>query len=1277
MQRLWKRKTLAFVLSVNMIVMTAAPAFATQNNIKMGDGMTVATNDVYAVTADTDIHTSNIYHINEDSVVISENGDYVIESTSSEITGNTIKVNAGVTANITIDGVNIKKDIFSDGPFELATGATVNLTLKGVNTLQTLNAYSAALQVPRDATLFITEDSSGSLLATSHRGAGIGGGMHGAGGTIHIDGGTVTAQSDFGAGIGGGIYGAGGTIHIGGGTVTAKSSVGAGIGGGMLGAAGTFSTSGGDAFIIANSIRDHSSDDWSGVIFEDDTGLVYGTPTLRTDAEVPVDATLVVGTDATLMVGTGTTLTIDEDAMLQNSGTIKLYGGNLAGSGTLTGNLIEKLSGDTGNYYFMPTPDEITVPDDLVYTGTPIILDSTVCPKTILNRTFTFQTSEWEQTFKNASNTDTTVLDSGEYTLVYTNKENSNLSIEKQFVVAKEDTSTTEGVVVKKDEEENCNFKFGETITVEYVPEIDKNASESAMEPKTAQLYYADSALGTFADEIDGKYTMTYDTSGEGIPMGTVAHGAAGLHIEFAGNKNSKTALVPVTDVTLNKADGVGTVAMTGWMYDEVASNPESDSPDGATATYAYKSNADTSHGPSSEKPSDAGTYTVTASFPETHHYHTNTATADFTIEKAEASQSMTTLATTVSHDGGTGMTIALPQLPDGASYNTPTAGTGSLSLSGLSIEDNVLTYNAPPSTAGETGIVTIPVIDATNYHAYIMTITIVSSAKQSPDISFVNETISKTYGDAAFTNSASSTMQDATITYASAAMNVVTVDEHTGIVTIIGYGTASITATAPETETYTKETATYTVSVAQKALTVTADDKEMYQYGMTTPDASFAYDGFVGDDTIAVLKDNTIAATHEVKNSQEDGVFAIQMTGTATADNYTVKLVDGTLEIIATEMSDVPSEIIAPDKDKPSVGIPLASKPEGVADIADLRLAVYEVTAEDRAKLDTATAAVENFPDSKLNLEINLVNIKNNNEIVEPNGHITICIPYPEGTDGNSTFSVLHLEKGIKPVSVASETISEGLQFTVSNLSPFSIGWTTHNYGDDEDNGGNSYTETEYDFWKKVINEIANAEDGDVIKIDATKYEKMPVTVMKDLEKQNVGIVIEWEGGATITIPAGKTQVSEDNRIYYPLSLLEELYEGVALIKESDDNEEPVYQDKETGETTPVIGEIIEVIEPPTTPEIPKDPTIEIPLEPDVGEDSSIVIPPAQNVEQDPTISIPPDPDVEADASAQNTIERERQHMLMMIGAIALMAIGGGVFILRKKQKNQQNQRG
>ena len=169
--------------------------------------------------------------------------------------------------------------------------------------------------------------------------AGIGGGYIGSGGEITIHGGTVKAAGGSGAaGIGGGRMGSGGKITINGGNVTASDGeYAAGIGGGENGSGGSFTTgTDGHALIVASSISDKSQrKSWSGMIFEGDTGEVYGNPTIQENIEIPSGKTLTVSKNTTLTVNRGVTLT--NNGKIINNGKITNKG-TITGSGTVEGN---------------------------------------------------------------------------------------------------------------------------------------------------------------------------------------------------------------------------------------------------------------------------------------------------------------------------------------------------------------------------------------------------------------------------------------------------------------------------------------------------------------------------------------------------------------------------------------------------------------------------------------------------------------------------------------------------------------------------------------------------------------------------------------------------------------------------------------------------------------------------------------------------------------------------------------------------------------------------
>ena len=207
--------------------------------------------------------------------------------------------------------------------------------------------------------------NGGKVTATGgYRGAGIGGGFRGSIVNITINGGMVTAIGEPGAaGIGGGYRGSDVNITINGGRVTATGgSSAAGIGGGNGGPrvditinGGTVTANGregiggigpnatsfpfstgdesGHAVIFASSFNaktDKSS--WRGVIFQGNTGEVYGTSVTPTeDFTIPEGYTLTIDQGQTLIIPEGVTLT--NNGTINGSGAVQLNGGSTVQTG--------------------------------------------------------------------------------------------------------------------------------------------------------------------------------------------------------------------------------------------------------------------------------------------------------------------------------------------------------------------------------------------------------------------------------------------------------------------------------------------------------------------------------------------------------------------------------------------------------------------------------------------------------------------------------------------------------------------------------------------------------------------------------------------------------------------------------------------------------------------------------------------------------------------------------------------------------------------------------
>ena len=278
-------------------------------------------------------------------------GIWSVENRTSPGTSGTITINGGtVTAQGGNQGAGIGGGYYGAGGTITISGGTVEAT-------------------------------GGSSSTNEQGGAGIGSGYYGAGGTITISGGSVTATGGGNsAGIGAGSAGAGGTVEIMGGAVTATGNgFGAGIGGAPSstgGSHGSCSISG-DAVVFANADSGRSpigntsgSGNWNGIVFQGNSGRVYGDVTLEDDFTIPSGKTLTVPSDSTLTVSEGVTVT----GSITNNGTIN-------NSGKVTG-------GISGGTVKVPATVKVTaIPATATY-GSSVTLTATVTEATDGSVTF-------------------------------------------------------------------------------------------------------------------------------------------------------------------------------------------------------------------------------------------------------------------------------------------------------------------------------------------------------------------------------------------------------------------------------------------------------------------------------------------------------------------------------------------------------------------------------------------------------------------------------------------------------------------------------------------------------------------------------------------------------------------------------------------------------------------------------------------------------------------------------------------------------------------------
>ena len=173
------------------------------------------------------------------SIVIAESGTYFIQQDGETPTENTITVQQGVTAAVTLSGVNI--EAASGAAISVAAGAELTLILKGENYVTGAAGYAgistiAAWDDSNEKNPFDPENSSHLIINGD--------------GSLTAQGGGATSSCGGGAGIGGDGFGnsneyggdfgvveiQGGTIVATGGAATSTTAgAGAGIGGGGIG----------------------------------------------------------------------------------------------------------------------------------------------------------------------------------------------------------------------------------------------------------------------------------------------------------------------------------------------------------------------------------------------------------------------------------------------------------------------------------------------------------------------------------------------------------------------------------------------------------------------------------------------------------------------------------------------------------------------------------------------------------------------------------------------------------------------------------------------------------------------------------------------------------------------------------------------------------------------------------------------------------------------------------------------------------------------------------
>lgn len=155
------------------------------------------------------------------------------------------------------------------------------------------------------------------------------------------------------------------------------------------------------------------------------------------------------------------------------------------------------------------------------------------------------------------------------------------------------------------------------------------------------------------------------------------------------------------------------------------------------------------------------------------------------------------------------------------------------------------------------------------------------------------SEIPSSKYGDAAI-SLPQKTDQGLTINWTSSNSKVATISSNT--LTIVGAGTATITATQGGNDEYESFTKTYNLTVAKAPLKITANDCVRF-VGEENPVFTLTYEGFVnGDDANSLTKAPKITCVATAESAP--GTYTIKVSE-ASSPNYNITYVNGTLTVL------------------------------------------------------------------------------------------------------------------------------------------------------------------------------------------------------------------------------------------------------------------------------------------------------------------------------------------------------------------------------------------
>lgn len=389
-------------------------------------------------------------------------------------------------------------------------------------------------------------------------------------------------------------------------------------------------------------------------------------------------------------------------------------------------------------------------------------------------------------------------------------------------------------------------------------------------------------AKGTFAgaDAGEGKSVSITGLTLGGADAGNYVLAEDGQQTETTANIVPKDITVSITP---NGGVYGGTITparaeLNGVVYGDTVP---------VTLTYTGTANDGTTTYHGTDVPTEAGSYTVTASTANGNYSLTGPVAADFVVDRADPAFSVSPGKADKTYGDDTFALVSTHKSDGEVTYESDDSRVATVEKNGAVTLHNV-----------GTATITVTLAQTANYEGAEISVG-VTVARKDDTLAVEKLAYTVVYGGDDFTIGYT-TVSGSKAAFTSSDTSVAAVDAD-GKVHIAGVGTATITLKTGQSENYNAVSQTVTVTVQPREITVTADDR-VKDYGEDDQELTYTAPGVLDGDDLKITLSRAAG--------KDAGEYDITADLTNANPNYEIRFVDGTLTIMQRDISNAVVEL-------------------------------------------------------------------------------------------------------------------------------------------------------------------------------------------------------------------------------------------------------------------------------------------------------------------------------------------------------------------------------